>query len=515
MTGSGALALPNWLDVAARNHPGRLALTFGAQRWTFTDLARDTRTAAARLAPLVAERGGRIGILSANCPEFVLAVHAAAHLGIPYVPLNWRQSAMEIAWQLRDASISVLVVDEPREAVAARASAGLDVSLLPIRGLAFGATLPASTSRTEPRVLGVPPWITLSHEAAVIYTSGTSGRPKGARITFGNLWFNAVASALHLGHHDDDIWLAAMPLFHIGGLSILYRGIIGASQVKLHDRFDPDAFFPSIDDGATLVSVVPAMLQRLLDARGDTPWPRSLRRVLVGGSASPPELLSACVHRGIPVAPTYGLTEASSQVATLLPEQAADRTASSGRPLPLTEVRIAGASNNVDTDVVGEIELRGPTIFAGYLNQDRDVPTHTRDGWFQTGDIGYLDQGGFLHVVDRRSDLIVSGGENIYPAEVERALCAHPRVLDAGVVAMPIEDWGARPLAAVVWSGDPDRAEIDLRRHCDKTLARYKIPDRFVLVDSLPRSPSGKLLRGQLRETMLVEPEQQTDAQSE
>jgi o-succinylbenzoate---CoA ligase len=296
-------------------------------------------------------------------------------------------------------------------------------------------------------------------------------------------------------------------LFHIGGLAILFRGVIGAVPVVLHERFEPGIALSAIDEGATLLSVVPTMLQRLLDARGDMPWPPHLRCVLLGGSAAPRRLVEECVRRGLPVAPTYGLTEATSQVTTLLPAQAPRKWSSSGLPLPLTELRVATPAGAGRSGEVGEIEIRGPEVFAGYLDDDVVGSAHMVDGWFRTGDAGHLDSDGYLYVLDRRDDLIISGGENVYPAEIERVLREHPSVLDAGVIGVADESWGSRPVAAVVWSGEPDQAGPELLRHCQQHLSRYKIPDRFVQLSELPRSPSGKLLRRALREMIGESPQ--------
>jgi O-succinylbenzoic acid--CoA ligase len=491
-TSSPERQIPDWVDVAARSHPDKVALSFAGQHWTFADLRRSVAAAAAVLSNARAETTGRIGILSANRPGVAFAVHAATRLSAPVVLLNWRQTGREISWQLSDAGITVLAVDEERATVAKAASAELPVTIVPIAEL---ERLPPPESS-----LNEPGRIDFEQEAAVIYTSGTSGRAKGARITNGNLWFSAIASALHLGHYPDDVWLAAMPLFHIGGLAILFRGVIGRVPVVLQERFDPEAVLGAVDDGATLLSVVPAMLQRLLDARGDAPWPPHLRCVLLGGSAAPPRLVAECARRGITIAPTYGLTEATSQVTTLLPDQAPRKPLSSGLPLPLTELRIATPTGVGRPSEVGEIEIQGPAVFAGYLG-DSSAGSHLMaDGWFRTGDAGHLDDDGYLYVVDRRDDLMISGGENVYPAEIERVLTEHPSVLDAGVIGVADEPWGSRPVAAVVWSGAPDRARRELLHHCQQHLPGYKIPDRFLLLSELPRSPSGKLLRRALRE---------------
>src|SRR5215212_10657072 len=504
MTASARALIPDWLDVAARSRPNKVALSFDGQDWTFTDLRGAVAAVATVLIDARAEKTGRIGILSANRPGVVFAVHAATRMSAPVVPLNWRQTAPEIAWQLRDAGITVLAVDEERAAVARTACATFPVSIVPIEEL---ERLPAPECSPDES-----PRIDLEQEAAVIYTSGTSGRPKGARITNGNLWFSAISSALHLGHHPDDVWLAAMPLFHIGGLAILFRGVIGAVPVVLHERFAPEEVLAAIDDRVTVLSVVPAMLQRMLNVRGNTPWPLSLRCVLLGGSAASPRLMAECIHHGIPVAPTYGLTECTSQVTTLLPEQAPYKMLSSGVPLPLTDIRVVTETEVVPPGEAGEIEIRGPTVFAGYAG---DQPTGSRDAandWFRTGDAGYLDREGYLYVVDRRDDLIISGGENVYPAEIERVLAEHPSVLDAGVIGVADESWGSRPVAAVVWRGDADRAPLDLHHHCLKHLSGYKIPDRFLLVSELPRSPSGKLLRRALSD-MIADSLERTTAE--
>ncbi len=503
MTGA-TMELPNWLDTAARNHSHKLALEFGEARWTFSELRRQVNAAASTLDHSMPERRGRIGILSTNRPGYVFAVHAATCLGIPFVPLNWRQSPAELAWQFQDAEITLLIADEHHEAISETVRTNFGIVAIPIAEFEREPkAIPLS-----PRSTGEWGWaarVHLNTEAAILYTSGTSGRPKGAILTYGNLWYSAIASALHIGHHADDIWLATMPLFHIGGLSILFRSVIGGTPVILHDRFDPERTLRSIDDGATLASLAPTMLDRMVEERGDRPWPSHLRCVLLGGSATPARLLDTSQRLTIPVAPTYGLTETTSQATTLLPHQVSDRPGSSGLPLPLTELRVGTTRGQASPGELGEIEVRGPTLFSGYLGDPRK---RVQDAWFATGDVGFLDDDGYLYVIDRRDDLIVSGGENIYPAEIERVLRTHPLVADAGVVGVPHETWGARPIAAVIWGGDAETSESKLRRHCAGRLSRFKIPDRFVLVDVLPRTPSGKLLRRALADQIAANPGQ-------
>ena len=277
--------------------------------------------------------------------------------------------------------------------------------------------------------------IDLDREAAVLFTSGTTGRPKGARITYGNLWFSAAGSALISVISRETVWLATLSLHHIGGLSILYRAALGGATVDLHERFEPDASCHAIQAGANYRLARPDHAA----ARPGRRRPRlrlaaDLRGILLGGAATPIPLVEQCLRLGIPVLPTYGLTETSSQAATLRASEVAAHLGSSGRALPLTELRVAVDGVEASPGETGEIEVRGPSVFAGYLGDSTSSP----ESWFSTGDAGYLDDDGYLYVVDRRSDLIVSGGENVYPAEVERALLAHPWFATQRSLASPM-----------------------------------------------------------------------------
>lgn len=480
-------SVPDFIDTAARLHGDTVALRFGGQAGTYSELRERVALAAGHLSRV--RHAGRLGVLSANRPGVVITAHACARTGMSFVPHGWRLTADELEWQITAAGVTTLVHDEPRAELAGQLGAKLGLHLVPIGDLERESQGFINST--------LAPAIDLDREAAVLFTSGTTGRPKGARITYGNLWFSAAGSALYLGHQPGDVWLAALSLHHIGGLSILYRGALGGATVDLHERFEPEAVVASIQAGANYVSLVPTMLQRVLDLTGaDFVWPRTLRAILLGGAAAPGPLVEECVRLGVPILPTYGLTETSSQAATLRPGEVAGHPGSSGKSLPLTDLRVVANGAEAGPGETGEIEVRGPTVFAGYLGEPRRDP----NSWFATGDAGYVDNDGFLYVVDRRCDLIVSGGENVYPAEVERTLLSHPQVRDAAVVGVPDETWGARPVAAVVWAGAIGQAGEELAVHCRRTLAPYKIPDRFLEVTEMPRSPAGKLLRRQVRE---------------
>ncbi|NCC32496.1 MAG: o-succinylbenzoate--CoA ligase, partial [Chloroflexia bacterium] len=298
-----------------------------------------------------------------------------------------------------------------------------------------------------------------------------------------------------LGLHEADRWLAVLPLFHVGGLSILMRGAIYGMPVVLHERFEPTAVLASlVEERVTLVSLVAVMLQRLLDHDQAGVLPASVRCVLLGGGPAPRPLLEACAARDLPVAQTYGMTETASQVATLAPADALRKLGSAGQPLLPMELRV-----EAPTGEVGEICVRGPMVTPGYYNRPDATAEALRDGWLHTGDLGYLDDEGYLYVVDRRSDLIISGGENIYPAEVEATLLAHPAVAEVGVVGEPDATWGEVPVAFVV-AREGSTPEVNaLLAHCRERLAGYKIPRRITFVNELPRTAAGKLRRNLLR----------------
>jgi O-succinylbenzoic acid--CoA ligase len=276
------------------------------------------------------------------------------------------------------------------------------------------------------------------------------------------------------------------------------RSVIYGTTAEVHDRFDAARVNASIDDGATMISVVSFMLERMLDERGDRPYPSSLRTVLAGGGPVPDALLERCEKAGVPVVQTYGLTETCSQVATLSPEDARRKRGSAGKALHPNELRIDGAEDG------GEILVRGPVVMAGYADLPEETSRVIVDGWLHTGDYGRLDDEGFLYVLDRRDDLIVTGGENVYPAEIEAVLTAHPAIEEAAVIGVRDDTWGQRVVAVVRGKPGaitPDAAALDA--WCRKSLAGYKVPSAFRMVtEPLPRTASGKLRRSAVRESV-------------
>jgi len=476
------------LSWRAARTPDAPALETDDGVMSFAALAQRARRGAAWLQGKTHAHEAPVALLLADSVTFAGWFHAVALTGRTALPLNTRLTAAEIAQQLVDARVALLLAaqdDAPRLVEIGRRVPGLEI-----------VTAPAFATLPEP-ARPLPP---IEHDEdavlAVLYTSGTSGQPKGACLTWGNFEASARAAEERLGDVVAGRWLACMPLFHVGGLSILMRNVLHGGPVRLHARFDAAAVGEALDGGdIAAVSLVPTMLSRLLAARGSRPAPPGLRVVLLGGAAAAPELVNRALAAGYPVCPTYGLTEATSQVATASTPPPGALETLPMRPVFGTDVRIVVDGQEMPSGQPGEILVRGPTVMRGYLHAAEATSRALRAGWLHTGDVGYLDADGGLHVLDRRNDLVVSGGENVYPAEIEAVLLEHPAVADAGVSGVADADLGTRVVAWIVVAKGATVAADDLVRHCRERLAGYKLPREFRFVDALPRNASGKLLR--------------------
>jgi O-succinylbenzoic acid--CoA ligase len=483
---------PNWLLQRARQTPGAIALETATGNRTFAELGELARRAAAHLVATALPDDAPIALLLPGGVDFVAWFHAVHLAGRSALPLNTRLTLRELSSQLVDARVGHLLgaQDDARLAELARQVPGLQACAAPSL-----ASLPAAAGALPGEQFA--PETTL----AVLFTSGTSGRARGACLSWGNFEASAVAAAERLGPAVGGRWLACMPLFHVGGLSILIRSVLFGGPVRLQDRFDGAAVSDALDAGDIVgLSLVPTMLSRLLDYRGGRPAPANLRVLLLGGAAAAPELLRRALAAGFPVCPTYGLTEAASQVATAAPPP--DPSGPSPMlPLPGIEIRILAGGRELPAGAEGEIAVRGAVVMKCYLNDAEATARAMQRDWLLTGDIGCLDANGALHVLDRRSDLVISGGENVYPAEVEAILLEHPAVTEAGVAGVPDADLGARVVAWIVTTPGLATDAADLQRFCRSRMAGYKLPREFRFVDALPRTGSGKLQRRRLAET--------------
>jgi O-succinylbenzoic acid--CoA ligase len=440
--------LDNWLSQRAQACPERSALIADGLSLTYAELEREATAAARRLAARGARRDAPVAITLEPGIEYVVVLHALMKLGAVAHPINTRLSPSEI-----DAELERV---QPVVTVGRESDLGLTEADLPLLG---------------------------EHDLNAIHcrllTSGTSGMPKSVGLTYGNHLFSAVGSAFNIGVEPTDRWLCCLPLFHVGGLSIVMRSVIQGTTAVVHDGFDVERIEAALEgDGVTMLSLVTTQLTRLLEAGVDL---LPLRAILVGGGPVPDDILAEAIDRGATVVQTYGLTEACSQVTTLEPSQAQRKLGSAGRPLLTTHLRIRKD---------GEILVQGPTVAPGCADED---------GWLHTGDVGRIDEEGFLYVTDRLGDMIVTGGENVLPAEVEEVLLRHPSVADAAAIGRADPEWQEAVTAVVVLRNGADATPDELRSHCAETLARFKVPKQFEFVSELPRTASGKLLRRELR----------------
>jgi O-succinylbenzoic acid--CoA ligase len=454
------MVVEGWLDRAAKVRPTHTALQTPLGGWSYSELLTAARWAAGELTERGVRPGQRVAIALPAGLAFAQALHGCLLLGAVAVPLDPRSPPTERA----------------------RITDGTAVLLEAPLGLPPALTAGVRSHSDPPRA---PDGAMAEHDldatAVVIHTSGTSSEPRPVELTYGNVLWSALGSAVALGLDPSERWLCALPLSHVGGLSILLRSAVYATTAVVHERFDSDAVLGALDEQAiTLVSLVATTLARLLDA-GLTA-PPSLRAALTGGGPVPPALIRRARAAGVPVCTTYGLTEASSQVTTTPVAAVGEEGQSAGPPLFCTRVRIASD---------GEILVQGPTVAPGSL---------ASDGWLHTDDVGSLDEDGRLRVTGRKTDTIITGGENVAPAEVEAVLESHPDVLEAAVLGRAHPQWGEAVTAIVVARpGSAIEGEL-LRAHCARALAPYKVPRQVVLTQGpLARTTSGKLLRRELR----------------
>jgi O-succinylbenzoic acid--CoA ligase len=438
-----------WLARAAARAPRQSAVETPDGAWSYAELLAGAEAGAEQLAALGAARGREVAIALPPSLAFAQALHACLLLGAVAVPVDLRLSAEE---RTRIEAGASVIIREPLEGVPSGEMAA--------------------------------PTHDLDATALIVHTSGTTAAPRPVRLTYGNLLWSALGSGVALGIDPGERWLCALPLSHVGGLSILMRSAIYATTAIVHERFETDRVLAALrDEEVTLVSLVATTLARLLDAGLERP--PALRCALTGGGPVPGALVARAIKAGVPVSLTYGLTETCSQVTTTpiyeVRETAGGEAPSAGPALFCTRVRIAGD---------GEILVSGPTVAPS---------AELSDGWLATGDLGALDERGRLRVLGRKADTIVSGGENVAPAEVEAVLEAHPDVLEAAVLGRDDEQWGEAVAAIVVARPGRRLEEHALREHCARGLAPFKVPKSFTITgERLPRTASGKLLRREL-----------------
>jgi fatty-acyl-CoA synthase len=492
--------------------PNKPALHFEGMTLSYAALAdRIEQTARALKSEFGVGRGDRIAILSQNRPDYLVLLYACARLGAMLVPLNWRLAVAEQLFILADAGARVLLLEQAFDAVLPELEkrqpetrvAGFDFT--PPRGIPFDALL--ARGRGDSR----NPHADLSSPLLIVYTSGTTGRPKGAVLRQEALFWNGVMSQHMHGLTSEDHVLTVLPFFHVGGLNIqttpaLHHG----ATVTIHSRFTPDATLASFErDRPTLTVLVPAIIQAVTEHPAWTTTDlSSLKAISTGSTIVPQPLIDRFTARGVPVLQVYGSTETCPIAVYTRFGGDLSREGSTGLPGLCCEAAVIDDSGNeLPPDVAGEIALRGPNVFFEYWKNEAATREALHDGWYRSGDIGRRDADGYFWVHDRKKNLIISGGENIYPAEVERVLLEHPDVAECGVIGRADSRWDEVPIAYVIRRNGCSVDADGLKAHVQSQLARFKVPREFVFVEDLPRTALGKVQHFMLKQIDATMPE--------
>ena len=491
----------------AEQNPSNTAIIFEGKTTTYGEFASRVRKQAGVLRSRGVCVGDRVGFLGFNQPGFIETMFATISLGAVFVPLNFRLTGEELAFIIGDAGVHSLIVDpeltEVIDSVRDR---------LPCHHYFAVEGTPPGYDCLEQATADAEATSDIASSSAhdtllIMYTSGTTGLPKGAMLTHGNIVWNNVNANLAFGAKNTDVLLTAAPLFHIGGLNVMTISAFQmGSPLVLLRHFDPEAVLAAIErHKVTHMFGAPAMFLFMSQHPAFSKTDLSSIDILIVGAAPCPEsLISLYGERGISFCQGYGLTETSPFASFLGPQRCLEKLGSAGLPPVHTDIRIVDGSNSpVAANERGEICIKGPNIMKGYWNRpDATASAIDELGWFHSGDVGYLDEEGYLYICDRLKDMVISGGENVYPAEVESVLFEHPAVAEVAVIGLPDDTWGEAVTAVAALVPDTDLTLAELRGFAEAKLARYKLPLRLHLVDALPRNPAGKVLKFQLRESL-------------
>lgn len=503
------IADANWFAVLehhARRTPDRAATVFEGRTSSYAETADRARSLAGGLHERGVGRGDVVALLAHNCPELLDALFAANYLGAVAMPINWRLAAAEVQYILGHSEARALVCGADLRPLADAATAGmpappLRVVIAPAADRGWSTLAELSNSGAPPPRAAVGP----DDVHRLMYTSGTTGRPKGVMLTHANLAWKNLAHLVEFGFTDGDLGLACGPLYHVGALDLTTTTLLAAgATVIIHRAFDAAAVVDELERSrVTTTWLAPAMVNAIMALPGVEQRDLSSVRVVINGGEKMPVPLIERLQQTFPAAwfaDAYGLTETVSGDTFLDRDSVLSKLGSVGRPCLHLDLEVwDGEGRPRPAGQPGEVVLRGPKVFKGYWRDPEATERAFTGGWFHTGDIGVLDGDGYLFIVDRLKDMIVSGGENIASSEIERVLYEHPAVLEAAVVGQPHERWGEVPVAFVVLRpGSASTAEA-LVEHCRGQLARFKVPKDVTFLPALPRNPSGKVLKRELR----------------
>ncbi len=466
----------NWLLKQAATQPNQIAIDDGNERLSFAELKKQVEVLVGKINHL--NPGSRVGLLATNTLMSYKLALAIMCSGRTIVWLNWRLAGEELERQIKDSGLQLCLVEN---------SLWRSGMTNPFKS--YSAFLITSADPGELIPVFKSNWV-----ASIMYTSGTTGKPKGVLQTFGNHFYSAVSSALNLGLSSADKWLCVAPIFHISGFSIIMRGLIYGMTVRLVEKFRAEEIERILaNETVTIMSVVPFMLKKLIQQQNktNTHYNSAFRCMLLGGGTIDRETLEICLQRSIPVVQCYGMTETCSQIVALRSADALLKLGSVGQPLFSTQLKLSKD---------GEILLKTPALTPGYLNLPDKLPSKMIDGWYRTGDIGHLDKEGYLYIDGRADEMLISGGENIFPQEVEQVYQRYPQINEVAVVGQTDPVWGQVPVAFVV--SDRRLSTTKLMNYGYEHLARYKVPQHYIFVSELPKNASGKIRRFMLREKL-------------
>jgi len=485
--------------------PNREALVHGEERYTFMDLNRRTNQFARALKEMAVRKGDRVAVLLPNGHEVCECLYGTAKIGAVMVPLNFRLAPRELEYMIKDSGAKILIFDE-------RFLSLVDGFRDNVKMRAFISTGENCPEYAEDYEDLIRPYRTDEPSIdsgdddnfIIMYTSGTTGKPKGAVLTHENLFSAASNCVYALDVRGSESILILLPLFHIGALTPYVTATLKGMRTVLVKSLEMSEVLETIgtERPSTIVavtSIVNMMLQVPEIKKYDF---SSLVSIILLGSPLPFSVVKACHEDlGIKLQNFYGLTEATGPGAYMNPEDMLDKPGSVGHPFLFCEARIVEENDqDLPTGEVGELILRGPSIMKAYWNLPEETKSTLKNGWLHTGDLARFDEEGFIYIADRKKDMIISGGENIYPAEIESLLTSHPRIKDAAVVAMPHEKWGEVPRAVIEPVPRAILSEEEVIRFCEGKIGKHKIPKKVDFVEQLPRTPTGKVLKRELIE---------------
>ncbi len=508
----------SWLQRRRPKSGNKTALINGDREISYEQLADRSVRLASALRDRGVAKGDRVAYLGDNHPSFLETLFACGQVGAIFVPLNTRLAPPEVQFQLRDCGAGTLVHTQSLEILADAGAGGTEVNLrisvadsARLAGGAASAEKQGTTAAEDFEALlasgadqYVDEAVDMDDGAMILYTSGTTGNPKGALLTHGNIVWNCMNVVVDFDFASTDVSLMISPMFHVASLNMgVLPTLLKGGTVVLEARFDPRQVLELIEKHrATTISGVPTTYQMLCEHPAwDTTDLSSLNKLTCGGSAVPLRVLNAYEQRGLRFSNGYGMTETAPGATTLPASRSREKAGSSGLPHFFTDVRIADFDGTVAAPgSVGEIQIKGPNVIREYWNRPQaSAESYDAGGWFKSGDMGYKDPDGFVFVSDRLKDMIISGGENIYPAEVEQAIAELDAVGSVAVIGVADDKWGEVPRAVVLLREGAQLTEAELRTYLEGRLARYKIPKSVVFVDEMPRTASGKIRKAELR----------------